>query len=121
MPEYILKNDALAKVERVDYGGNRYRIIYAKDLEAIPAADVVKNDDDLVRVVRCINCRFGLPLKAHADCVYGLNCSIGRGEEVRNVWHKYSKHYEDYSLVDFDGFCDQGEEGQPEMDGDAHD
>lgn len=77
-------------------------------INAIPAADVVK-------VVRCVKCKYGTPLKAHADGVYGLHCAIGRGEEVRNVWHKYSKHYEDYSLVDVDGFCDQGEAGEPSI------
>ena len=70
---------------------------------------------DVEPVVRCVKCKYGNPLKAHADGVYGLHCAIGRGEEVRNVWHKYSKHYEDYSLVDVDGFCDQGEAGEPSM------
>lgn len=78
-------------------------------VDAQPAADVEP-------VVRCGKCIHGKPLKAHADGVYGtIHCALWRGEEVKNVWHKYSKHYEDYSLVDVDGFCDQGEAGDPSM------
>ena len=77
-------------------------------VDAQPAADVEP-------VVRCVKCKYGTPLKRNACDVHGLHCAIGRGEEVRNVWHKYSKHYEDYSLVDIDGFCDQGEAGEPSM------
>jgi len=79
-------------------------------LDNAPAADVEP-------VVRCVKCKYGTPLKRNACDVHGLHCAIGRGEEVRNVWHKYSKHYEDYSLVDADGFCDQGEAGEPSMKG----
>jgi hypothetical protein len=123
MTDYIKREDALKKLEEnILHGAKEPPNEYMRSilgiikctLMTIPAADVVE-------VVRCVKCKHGLPLKAHADGVYGLNCAIGRGEECRNAWHKYSKHYEDYSLVDVDGFCDQGEEGQPEKDGDAHD
>lgn len=60
-------------------------------------------------IIRCRECKYSKPLDAHSDGVYGLHCSLCRGEEVRNVWHKYKKYYKDYSIVDGDGFCDQGE------------
>lgn len=62
-------------------------------------------------LVRCENCIYATPLEKH--CVYSskiyLNCSLGRGDFVQNVWHKYTKKYRDYSLVDKSGFCDCGE------------
>lgn len=79
--------------------------IVIESVDAFPAAPVAI-------VVRCLKCKYAVPLDAHSDGVYGLHCSIGRGEEVRNVWHKYKKYYKDYSIVDADGFCDQGEAKQ---------
>ena len=114
--EYITRKEAIELAKFMVSAmpcGNMFEKSAEKAVNAIPAADVAP-------VVRCVKCKYGLPLKAHADGVYGLNCALGRGEEVKNVWHKYSKHYEDYSLVDADGFCDQGEAGEPRMDGDAH-
>ena len=83
----------------------KYATLTPKDFDDIIDAQTAA---DVEPVVRCAKCKYGTPLKAHADGVYGLHCTIGRGEEVRNVWHKYSKHYEDYSLVDADGFCNDG-------------
>ena len=86
--------------------GYERKMVEVDCVENMPAADVEP-------VVRCGKCIHGKPLKAHADGVYGtIHCALWRGEEVKNVWHKYSKHYEDYSLVDADGFCDQGEAGE---------
>ena len=70
---------------------------------------------DVVEVVRCKDCKHGTPLTRNAYNVRGIHCCNGRGDEVRNVWHKYSRHYEDYSLVDVDGFCDQGEAREPDV------
>ena len=46
----------------------------ADEINNAPAADVEP-------VVRCGKCKHGNHLKAHADGVYGLHCSVGRGEE----------------------------------------
>lgn len=66
---------------------------------------------DAVEVVRCQNCIHSEPLERNCELnstVY-MHCKIGRGEEEQNVWHKYKKYYRDYSLVDRDGYCDEGE------------
>lgn len=54
----------------------------------------------------CFNCVHLTMLDRNAD----LNgqywhCTLFRGEETKNVWHKYRKHYKDYSLVEHDDFC----------------
>ena len=84
------------------------------DIDGFPITVNIHDIRQIIReipdcLIRCRDCKYGTPLKAHADIENGLHCAIGRGEEVLNVWHKYSKHYEDYSLADEDGFCDQGE------------
>ena len=65
---------------------------------------------DVVEVVRCKDCIHGEPFDK--NCTLNtkayLHCRILRGEEVNNVWHKYKKYYKDYSVVDRDGFCDEG-------------
>lgn len=55
---------------------------------------------------KCINCKHCKPLERNAD-LNGMywHCSILRGEETRNVWHKYSRHYQEYSLVGYDDYC----------------
>ena len=80
-------------------------------IKRIPAADVEP-------VVRCGKCKHGVPFDRNSemDSSCYLHCAIWRGEEVKNVWHKYKKYYKDYSVVDRDGFCDQGEAGEPCMD-----
>ena len=79
--EYIRREDVLAKTERVDQGGRRYRIVYAKDIEAIPAVF------DVVKVTRCkycelrntIHCAMGHTLSRDdlAYCNYGVSCKEG--------------------------------------------
>lgn len=66
---------------------------------------------DAVEVVRCENCIHSEPFERNCklnSSAY-MHCKILRGEEVKNVWHKYKKYYRDYSVVDRDGFCDEGE------------
>ena len=69
-----------------------------------PAADVVK-------VCRCQNCIHSVPFERNCELnsTAYMHCTLGRGEETLNVWHKYKKYYRDYSVVDRDGFCDEGE------------
>lgn len=70
-----------------------------------------KMDGEYEKVVRCGECKCSEPLQPHAD-LYNkdlMNCTCQHGEEVRNVWHKYSKQYRDYSLVEPDDFCSFGE------------
>lgn len=101
MPEYIEREALLAAYDAAHKGppGGARKLI----AEA-PAADVAT-------VVRCQNCIHAEPLDRNCELstsVY-MHCKLGRGEEEKNVWHKYKKYYKDYSLVDRDGFCDAGE------------
>ncbi len=69
----------------------------------IPTADVIK-------VVRCKDCKYRVPLDKHCNLssCYG-HCTEWHGEETKNVWHKYKKYYKDYSIVEPDGYCSFGE------------
>ena len=73
---------------------------------------------DAVAVVRCQNCVHAEPLDHNCElsASYYLHCKLWRGEETKNVWHKYKKYYKDYSLVERDGFCSDG----AKMDGDGN-
>lgn len=74
-----------------------------ENLRNIPAEDVLS-------VVRCQDCIHAILLDAHCDLdpnVY-LHCGLLRGENYK-AWHKYKKYYKAYSLVEKDGFCDDGE------------
>lgn len=75
-----------------------------KRINEFPAADVVE-------VCRCQNCIHSVPFERNCELnsTAYMHCTLGRGEETLNVWHKYKKYYRDYSVVDRDGFCDEGE------------
>lgn len=68
-----------------------------------PAADVRE-------VVTCQKCIHAEPFERNCELNSSayMHCKIGRGSEVKNVWHKYKKYYRDYSVVDRDGYCDEG-------------
>ena len=69
----------------------------------IPTADVVE-------VVRCEKCKHSKELAPHSEISpYYRHCSLWRGEETKNVWHKYKKYYADYSIVEPDDYCSYGE------------
>lgn len=100
MPEYIER----VEVRNALYEADAITMKGVAILNQFPAADVAP-------VVRCQNCIHAEPLDRNCElntCVY-MHCKLGRGEEEKNVWHKYKKYYKDYSLVDRDGFCDMGE------------
>ena len=82
-----------------------YRKSVIKIVQELPTADVVE-------VVRCKDCIHSEELAKHCEInrkVY-RHCKKQRGEEVRNVWHKYTKYYRDYNIVDCEGFCSSGKE-----------
>lgn len=66
---------------------------------------------DVVPVVRCKNCIYAVPLERHCelDARLYMHCIKWRGEETKNVWHKYRKYYKDYSIVEHEDFCSSGE------------
>lgn len=83
-----------------------------ENLRNIPAAE------NLLPVVRCQDCINAVPLDCNCELneIAYLHCNLWRGEETKNVWHKYKKYYKDYSLVDRDGFCSSGERRDNETD-----
>ncbi len=76
-------------------------------------------EDGVDLVVRCQNCVHAEPLDRNCELstTHYMHCKLWRGEETKNVWHKYKKYYKDYSLVERDGFCSDG----AKMDGDGND
>ena len=60
--------------------------------------------------VRCKECVHSMELPKHCDInrEYHRHCKLWRGEEEKNVWHKYHKYYSDYSLVELDEYCSCG-------------
>ena len=65
---------------------------------------------DAVEVVRCQNCVHAEPLDHNCELStsFYMHCKLWRGEETKNVWHRYKKYYKDYSLVERAGYCDSG-------------
>ena len=69
-----------------------------------------KNKADYAPVVRCENCKHSCELAPHSEISpYYRHCNLWRGEETKNVWHKYKKYYADYSIVEPTDFCSYGE------------
>ena len=80
-----------------------HMVVRVTNIENAPTVDAVK-------VVRCQNCIHAEPLDHNCELStkHYLHCRLWRGEETKNVWHKYKKYYKDYSLVERDGYCDSG-------------
>lgn len=79
------------------------RDIYAKRM--LDHMDTV----DAVPVTRCRDCINAEPLERNCELnanIY-MHCRLWRGEECKNVWHKYKRYYRDYSLVQHDDFLQQ--------------
>lgn len=74
---------------------------------------------DAAPVVRCRDCINAEPLERNCEvnANFYMHCRLWRGEECKNVWHKYKRYYRDYSLVQHDDFCSSGER----KDGDGDD
>lgn len=96
------------------------------DIEAEVCADCVCRDKcdsqaycwakamqtvDAVPVVRCRDCinAESLERNCEVNANFYMHCRLWRGEECKNVWHKYKRYYRDYSLVQHDDFCSSGE------------
>ena len=106
MAEYIEREALLKFVKNTVPCIDRMTTIecVVTSIKQAPAADVVE-------VVRCKDCNFATELDKHCDInrTAYKHCSLLRGDETRNVWHKYKKYYKDYSLVEADDFCSYGE------------
>lgn len=64
---------------------------------------------ELEEIVQCKDCIHSVLLDKHAEmCGACCHCAILRGDETKNVRHKYKKYYKDYSLVYSDGYCSDG-------------
>jgi hypothetical protein len=87
-----------------------YPVWFAEQIANLSAADVVE-------VVRCKKCKHSKELAPHSEISpYYRHCSLWRGEETKNVWHKYKKYYADYSIVEPTDFCSYGERKESEVD-----
>ena len=97
----IYKEDLIAEYDRVHIGdpGKARKL-----MEDAPAVDAVE-------VVRCKDCVHADLLDRNCEPAKGfyMHCKLWRGDETKNVWHKYKKYYKDYSLVEHDDFCSYGE------------
>lgn len=78
-------------------------------LKEFGCEDYISNTD-LARVVRCKDCLHAEELEKHCDINRNAyrHCNLWRGDETKNVWHKYGKYYREYSIVELDGFCSEG-------------
>ena len=79
---------------------------YSEDI-----ADYLLENGVIVLPCKCQDCVYSVPLDNNCELNTGmyLHCTLGRGEETKNIWHKYKKYYKDYSIVDRGGFCDSAE------------
>jgi hypothetical protein len=61
--------------------------------------------------VHCKDCVHCKQLAPHCEInrYDYFHCELWRGEETKNVWHKYKKYYADYSIVCADDYCSYGE------------
>lgn len=83
--------------------------------EGLPDCPDFKDKSRFIELpCRCEDCIHSVPLDNNCELntsMY-LHCNLWRGEETKNVWHKYKKYYKDYSIVERDGFCDSAEEAE---------
>lgn len=129
MAEYIERTEDLmlamnAGARAIENTKRYHGAVYTKDVfsespQEIPyllAAKVLREASDapaadVAPVVRCRDCINAEPLERNCEVnanVY-MHCRLWRGEECKNVWHKYKRYYRDYSLVQHDDFCSSGE------------
>ena len=106
MADLISRQALIAEINRI--GGHLY-----SDWETAGVLSMARRIPavDAVEVVRCQHCIHSVPFERNCELntTAHMHCTLGRGEETLNVWHKYKKYYRDYSVVDRDGFCDEGE------------
>lgn len=136
MAEYIERTEELMLAmnagARVIENTKRYHgAVYTKDVfsespQEIPylqAAKVLREVSDapaadVAPVVRCRGCINAEPLERNCEvnANFYMHCRLWRGEECKNVWHKYKRYYRDYSLVQHDDFCSSGERKEGDRD-----
>ncbi len=129
MVEYIERTEELmlamnAGARAIENTKRYHGAVYTKDVfsespQEIPylqAAKVLREVSDAptvdaVSVVRCRACINAEPLERNCEvnANFYMHCRLWRGEECKNVWHKYKRYYRDYSLVKHDDFCSSGE------------
>lgn len=120
MAEYIEREDLIRRLELSIKSWSRdcnsnapvmvrtYEDVLHK-VKNLPAANVVE-------VVRCKDCKHCKELAPHCEInryAY-FHCNLWRGEETKNVWHKYKKYTADYSIVEPTDFCSYGERKERE-------
>ncbi len=101
----LIDADALAKKWTIA-SPEPYNTDAVEVLDSIREATTV----DAVPVVRCRDCINAelLERNCEVNANFYMHCRLWRGEECKNVWHKYKRYYRDYSLVQHDDFCSYG-------------
>lgn len=94
----------------------KHRKYFAEETDVECLCNQFKAKSDYVEVVRCENCKHSCELAPHSEISpYYRHCNLWRGEETKNVWHKYKKYYADYSIVEPNHFCIYGERKESEV------
>lgn len=104
--------EQIAHVKRnVKSENSAYLIGYISALSTVEGMIASLPSADVVEVVRCKNCKFAIELDKRCEINRTIykHCTLLRGDETKNVWHKYKKYYKDYSIVELDDFCNCGE------------
>lgn len=95
------------------------KAVFAHHIQSDVTMDIADTPTvDAVPVVRCRGCINAEPLERNCEvnANFYMHCRLWRGEECKNVWHKYKRYYRDYSLVQHDDFCSSGERKEGDRD-----
>lgn len=115
MAEYIKRTEELmlamnAGARAIEHTWRYYGAVYTKDLVAdnpqeisylLAAKVLLEASDapaaDVAPVVRCRDCINAEPLERNCEvnANFYMHCRLWRGEECKNVWHKYKRYYRD--------------------------
>ena len=117
MADYINKKELLD--EAYECKSNiQYTSPYQNEIDTMVSGmeriiDIIEDafTEDVVPVVRCKDCKHSREFDKHCEINRNSyrHCALWRGEETINVWHKYTKHWNDYSIVGPDDYCSYGE------------
>lgn len=112
MAEYIDRGALMQfPIRRDHYDGKNGNEHFINGIETVLEYAEQLPTVDAEVVVRCRDCINAEPLERNCEvnANFYMHCSLWRGEECKNVWHKYKRYYRDYSLVQHDDFCSSGE------------
>lgn len=85
-------------------------VVDGDGLDADTRCETFQNKADFAEIVRCKDCLYASEFDKHCELNRNAyrHCELWKGDETRNVWHKYKKYYRDYSIIEADEFCSSG-------------